>query len=135
MLTLLGGYRAAQYGAGVLSGLDARNDSAQSAGTGGMLQVSHYLSGLSGMACYIRIASFQSLTSAIPGGSWLTGSLYMNDFPTIKDMVYGNGGNLSGWILDLPLASPDGDDVFNEKNQDFYGSILWSVYSKADTGM
>lgn len=59
----------------------------------------------------------------------------MNDWPTIKDMVYGNGGNLSGWILDLPLASPDGDDVFNQENQDFYGSILWSVYAKADTGM
>lgn len=43
-----GGYRAAQYGAGVLSGLDARNDSAKAAGTGGLLQVSSYLAGLSG---------------------------------------------------------------------------------------
>ena len=43
-----GGYRAAQYGAGVLSGLDARNDSAKQAGTGGLLQVALYLSGLSG---------------------------------------------------------------------------------------
>lgn len=43
-----GGYRAAQYGAGVLSGLDYRNDSAKSAGTGGLLQVASYLSGLSG---------------------------------------------------------------------------------------
>jgi lysophospholipase len=43
-----GGYRAAQYGAGVLSGLDARNDSAKQAGTGGLLQVASYLSGLSG---------------------------------------------------------------------------------------
>jgi lysophospholipase len=43
-----GGYRAAQYGAGVLSGLDARNDSAKAAGTGGMLQVTSYISALSG---------------------------------------------------------------------------------------
>ena len=43
-----GGYRAAQYGAGVLSALDARNDSAKAAGTGGFLQVTSYLSGLSG---------------------------------------------------------------------------------------
>lgn len=43
-----GGYRAAQYGAGVLSGLDARNESAKQAGTGGLLQVASYLSGLSG---------------------------------------------------------------------------------------
>jgi lysophospholipase len=43
-----GGYRAAQYGAGVLSGLDARNASSKAAGTGGLLQVTSYLSGLSG---------------------------------------------------------------------------------------
>ena len=43
-----GGYRAAQYGAGVLSALDARNESAKSAGTGGLLQVASYISGLSG---------------------------------------------------------------------------------------
>ena len=43
-----GGYRAAQYGAGVLSALDARNESAKAAGTGGLLQVTSYLSGLSG---------------------------------------------------------------------------------------
>jgi len=43
-----GGFRAAQYGAGVISALDARNDSAVSAGTGGLLQVTSYMSGLSG---------------------------------------------------------------------------------------
>lgn len=43
-----GGYRAAQYGAGVMSALDARNASAKSAGTGGLLQVATYWSGLSG---------------------------------------------------------------------------------------
>ena len=42
------GYRASLYGAGVLSGLDARNDSAKRAGTGGLLQVTSYLSGVSG---------------------------------------------------------------------------------------
>ena len=45
-----GGYRAAQYGAGVLSALDARNESAKAAGTGGLLQVTSYLSGLSGVS-------------------------------------------------------------------------------------
>jgi lysophospholipase len=43
-----GGYRAAQFGAGVLSALDARNESAKAVGTGGLLQVTSYLSGLSG---------------------------------------------------------------------------------------
>jgi lysophospholipase len=45
-----GGLRAAQYGAGVLSALDARNESAKTAGTGGFLQVTSYLSGLSGVS-------------------------------------------------------------------------------------
>lgn len=44
-----GGLRAAQVGAAQLSGLDARNESAKAAGTGGLLQVASYLSGLSGM--------------------------------------------------------------------------------------
>lgn len=43
-----GGLRAAQYGAGVLSALDWRNESAKEAGTGGLLQVASYISGLSG---------------------------------------------------------------------------------------
>ncbi|PSR76524.1 hypothetical protein PHLCEN_2v8427 [Hermanssonia centrifuga] len=107
-----GGYRAAQYGAGVLSALDARNQSAKHAGTGGFLQVTSYLSGLS-------------------GGSWITGSLYFNDWPTLEDMVFGND-QLSGWLLDIDLATPDGDDLFSEKNQYFYGSILWSVIAKAN---
>ena len=69
------------------------------------------------------------------GGSWLTGSLYMNDFPTIKDLVYGNGDDTQGWLLNLGLATPAGTDVFSQTNQKWYGSILWSVYAKADTGM
>jgi lysophospholipase len=62
-----GGLRAAQYGAGCLSGssrlrwvtfrnitehlilgLDGRNESAKAAGTGGLLQVASYMTGLSG---------------------------------------------------------------------------------------
>ncbi|KAJ7783055.1 phospholipase B [Mycena metata] len=111
-----GGLRAAQFGAGCLSGLDARNDSAKAAGTGGLLQVASYMTGLS-------------------GGSWVTGSLFFNNWPTIKDLVYGDGQNLDGWKLDLPFVSPDGDDVFSEDNQYFYGSILWSVIAKADAGI
>jgi lysophospholipase len=43
-----GGLRAAQYAAGALSGLDARNETAKAAGTGGLLQVASYITGLSG---------------------------------------------------------------------------------------
>jgi len=59
----------------------------------------------------------------------------MNDFPTIKDLVYGNGDNSAGWLLDLALATPDGDNVLSTKNQQWYGSLLWSVVAKGNTGM
>ncbi|KJA19980.1 hypothetical protein HYPSUDRAFT_43886 [Hypholoma sublateritium FD-334 SS-4] len=111
-----GGLRAAQYGAGVIQALDARNSSAKAIGTGGLLQVASYITGLS-------------------GGSWVTGSLLFNNWPTINDLVFGNGEDLSGWLLDLPFASPDGDNVLSELNQDFYGSILWSIIAKNDQGV
>jgi lysophospholipase len=58
-----------------------------------------------------------------------------NDFPTIRDLVYGNGENLSGWLLDLDLATPDGINLFSDDNQYFFGSLLWSVLAKARAGM
>ena len=48
-----GGYRAAQYAAGVISAFDARNSSSKSAGTGGLVQVASYLSGLSGGSWFL----------------------------------------------------------------------------------
>ena len=69
------------------------------------------------------------------GGSWLTGSLALNDWPTVQDLVYGNGGNLSGWLLDLNLGTPNGFNLFDGKNQAFYGSVLYSVMAKAAKGM
>ena len=50
-----GGYRAAQYGAGVLKGLDARDEDSKNAGTGGLLQVATYMSGLSGKCLFVYL--------------------------------------------------------------------------------
>jgi lysophospholipase len=67
-----GGLRAAQYGGACLEALDARNDSAKGAGTGGLLQVSSYMTGLSGTfdpatnAPDILRASFQAVRG-LPG--------------------------------------------------------------------
>lgn len=47
-----GGLRSALYAAGTLNALDARNDSAKAAGTGGLLQVVSYMAGLSGMSLF-----------------------------------------------------------------------------------
>ena len=53
-----GGYRAAQYGAGVLKGLDARDEDSKNAGTGGLLQVATYMSGLSGKCFFVYLIVF-----------------------------------------------------------------------------
>ncbi|KAF9461302.1 phospholipase B [Collybia nuda] len=111
-----GGLRSALYAAGTLNALDARNDSAKAAGTGGLLQVASYISGLS-------------------GGSWITGSLYFNNWPKINELVLGNGKDLEGWLLDVPFVTPDGINLFSDKNQAFFGSVLWSVMSKAYKGI
>jgi lysophospholipase len=69
------------------------------------------------------------------GGTWVTGSLYANDFPTVNDVVYGDDRNLTGWLLDIPLATPDGSNLLSTLNQEWFGSILWSVIAKGITGM
>jgi hypothetical protein len=61
--------------------------------------------------------------------------LLFNNWPTVKDLVYGNGNDLGGWLLDINLVSPDGVDLFSDKNQAFFGSVLWSVMSKASKGV
>ncbi|KAG2119615.1 phospholipase B [Suillus discolor] len=110
------GYRTAQYGAAVLSGLDWRNTTAREVGTGGLLQVASYL-------------------SASSGGSWLLGSLLMNDWPSINELVYGNGENLSSWMVDIDLIVPSSPSVSDGNNQEYWGSILASVESKANNGL
>jgi hypothetical protein len=100
--------RASQYGAGVISALDARDPIAKQKGTGGLLQVSSYLTGLS-------------------GGSWLVSSMLFHDFPDMHDLVFGNidkGGSLNGWFLDRGLVLPYGINPFNDKNQFFWGCVV-----------
>jgi lysophospholipase len=99
---------AAQNGAGVLSGLDARDPIAKQKGTGGLLQVSSYLTGLS-------------------SGSWLISSMLFHDFPEMHNLVLGNtdkGGILNGWFLDKGLFLPYyGINPFSQKNQFFWGCV------------
>ncbi|KAG0148718.1 hypothetical protein CROQUDRAFT_692636 [Cronartium quercuum f. sp. fusiforme G11] len=62
-----GGIRALIGCAGILNGFDNRNQQANEAGTGGILQLSNYITGLS-------------------GGSWLVGSWATSDFPTFTEL-------------------------------------------------
>ncbi|KAF5389822.1 hypothetical protein D9757_003672 [Collybiopsis confluens] len=108
-----GGYRASNFGAGVISAIDARNATSVSAGTGGLLQVASYLSGLS-------------------GGAWLTGSLYMNEFPTTQEMVL---GTQPGWTADKDLLLPgSATNLTSAENLAYFENIDISIDSKAAAG-
>jgi lysophospholipase len=54
-----GGTRAALYGAGVLNALDGRNFTSVGRGTGGLLQATTYISGLSGGSWLLSSFIFQ----------------------------------------------------------------------------
>ncbi|KAF8524875.1 phospholipase B [Hysterangium stoloniferum] len=109
-----GGFRAAMYAAGILNALDGRNTTAKSKGTGGLLQVADYIAGVS-------------------GGSWVASSMIFNGFPQFHDLVLGNN-DIPGMLLDIDIVIPDGINILNKKNQDYYGSVLSTVYAKADAG-
>jgi lysophospholipase len=61
--------------------------------------------------------------------------MIMNDWPTVQEMVFGNGKDHEGWLLDLNLATPGGINIFSDENQWFYGSLIWSVIAKAQKGL
>ncbi|KLO18750.1 hypothetical protein SCHPADRAFT_819403 [Schizopora paradoxa] len=87
-----GGFRAAIFGAGVLNALDGRNESSKTAGTGGLLQASLYLTGLS-------------------GGSWLVSSFAQAEFPTFQEVIFGipggsNSSEYSGWNIEFNAFLP-----------------------------
>ncbi|TLD32243.1 hypothetical protein E2P81_ATG05219 [Venturia nashicola] len=64
-----GGYRALLNGAGALAAFDSRTANSTSQGhIGGLLQSTTYLAGLS-------------------GGSWLVGSIYVNNFTSVQDLL------------------------------------------------
>jgi lysophospholipase len=133
-----GGYRASFFTAGVLTAFDARNETSRSKGTGGLLQVTQYMSGLSGsQLCTYHVRRGVPANNT-QGGSWLISSLVYNAFPQIRELVLGNtdlGGNLSGWLLDLNVIAPNGIDIFGSWNRAYYESILKDVRGKYAKGL
>jgi lysophospholipase len=66
-----GGYRAMLNGAGAIAAFDNRTTNSTGQGKlGGILQASTYISGLS-------------------GGSWLVGSIYAQNFPSVQEIMMG----------------------------------------------
>lgn len=67
-----GGYRALTNGAGALSAFDSRTPGSTGANQlGGLLQSATYIAGLS-------------------GGAWLVGSIYVNNFTTVTNIISQN---------------------------------------------
>ncbi|KAK6460816.1 lysophospholipase [Scheffersomyces coipomensis] len=93
-----GGYRAMLTGAGELAALDSRTNSANS-GLKGLLQSSTYLAGLS-------------------GGSWLVGSVALNDFISVDEIISQD----TLWNLNNSILDPDGIDVIGN-------TLYWTAVS------
>jgi len=116
-----GGYRALLNGAGAIAAFDSRtNHNSTAAGAlGGLLQSATYLAGLS-------------------GGSWLVGSLYVNNFTSIQDILNqdtpaDNSGSLwqfGNSIFEGPETS--GIQLFG--SVDYYSTIRNEVDGKNDQG-
>ena len=98
-----GGYRAMLVALGVAQGFDERNKTAMDRGVGGLLQLADYFAGLS-------------------GGSWATGSMAINDWPTMQSLVDD--------IMDLSsnLVKPSHDKL------SFYKDLFNDVSDKKDAG-
>ncbi|RKP29532.1 lysophospholipase [Metschnikowia bicuspidata] len=89
-----GGYRAMLSGAGQLAALDNRTTGAHEHALGGLLQSASYITGLS-------------------GGSWLVGSLVLNNFAAVQDVV---DGLAPIWNLEKSILNTSGFDVFKIYN-------------------
>lgn len=104
-----GGYRAMLVGAGELAALDNRTTNSTKSGLGGLLQASTYLVGLS-------------------GGNWLVGSVIMNNWTSIQDIVDHN----QIWDLSNSIANYGGLNVV--KTVKFYTDINDDLDEKRDAG-
>ncbi|KAG9527870.1 lysophospholipase Plb2, partial [Aureobasidium melanogenum] len=115
-----GGYRAMMNYAGAVAAFDNRTTNSTSAGQlGGLLQASTYLAGLS-------------------GGSWLVGSLFMNNFTTVesilsKDTSASNSGGT--WQFEQTIFEGPAESGLSILNTAEYLHDLYdTVQDKKDAG-
>ncbi|KKF95145.1 Lysophospholipase [Ceratocystis platani] len=108
-----GGYRALMYGAGVLKAADNRTaGTLDNGGIGGLLQSTTYLTGLS-------------------GGSWLVGSLYMNNFTAVGDMQ--NNENVWQFQNSIFKGPPNNDkEILGSSHLGYFSQLESQVDDKRD---
>lgn len=111
-----GGYRAMTNGAGAIKAFDSRTENSTSAGQlGGLLQSCTYVAGLS-------------------GGSWLLGSIYMNNFTTIANLQTEQPGTV--WELGNSIFEGPSDsgnfDILDAAT--YFTDLISAVSGKDDAG-
>jgi lysophospholipase len=110
-----GGWRALMNGAGALKAFDSRTeDSTNAGGLGGLLQSATYIAGLS-------------------GGSWLVGSIYVNNFTTVAALQADEDGSVWEFGQSV-LEGPESSGIQLLSTADYYTDIVDEVESKSDAG-
>ncbi|EGG02396.1 uncharacterized protein MELLADRAFT_110222 [Melampsora larici-populina 98AG31] len=124
-----GGFRAALYSSGVLNAFDARNKTSSDVGTGGLLQASDYIVGLS-------------------GGAWVVTALSQANYPSLYDTALSKNpkqnlnkeNHFGSFLVQYDLFSPadnqtvdDGKGIA-EKNANYLADIMAKMAQKSKAG-
>lgn len=133
-----GGDRAALYGASFLATVDGTKSTAVATGMGGLLQISSYISALSG---YVHLLFFRNSDEnsrdfiSTNRGSWMLSSYVFNNMPQIYDMVLGPSttttNSTGGWNLAKDLFVPGEDNATQDA---FLGAVYTDIATKANAG-
>lgn len=102
-----GGFKALMLSGGAIQALDNRENNKRSP-LKGLLQASSHI-------------------SAVSGGSWLVGSMYLNDFPTVTKLR--DNGKI--WKFEQDLVLPNGMSFTTYAD---YGNYAFDVLGKATNG-
>ena len=110
-----GGYRALMTGAGAIKAFDSRTQNSTATGQlGGLLQSATYVAGLS-------------------GGSWLVGSIFVNNFSSISALQTSPQGTV--WDFQNSIfEGPPNDTVQLVSSVSYYEHIEQAVSGKSQAG-
>ena len=110
-----GGWRALMNGAGAVKAFDSRTDNATATGhLGGLLQSATYISGLS-------------------GGSWLLGSIYINNFTTVDKLQTHEAGSVWQFGNSI-IEGPDAGGIQLLDSAGYYKDLADAVDGKKKAG-
>lgn len=110
-----GGWRALMNGAGAIKAFDSRTSNATTTGhLGGLLQSATYIAGLS-------------------GGSWLLGSIYINNFTTIDKLQTHEDGSIWQFGNSI-LEGPDTGGIQLLDSASYYKELGEAVEGKKKAG-